>query len=141
MIMEQDNERRAEEGRKEMFYLWIYDVRHMIKTTLVAREETRCRHMGYSLRLAAMVLLYAPSKRLDNTYHGFCYISRGTLVGTGNIDRLLVVRLNYVYKNKITKEETEEEEKKEDPPPSLYQLWDICNIALITVDMTLSQSI
>ena len=27
-------------------------------TTQIAREETRCRHIGYSFRLAAMVLLY-----------------------------------------------------------------------------------
>ena len=59
-------------GRKEMFYLTthstfylqLYGVRHM-----VAREETRCRHMGYSFRLAARVLLYAPSHRQDSTYH------------------------------------------------------------------------
>ena len=29
------------------------------------REETRCRHMGYSFRLAARVLLYASSHRQD----------------------------------------------------------------------------
>ena len=33
------------------------------------REETRCRHMGYSFRLAAKVLLYASSHRQYNTYH------------------------------------------------------------------------
>ena len=43
------------------------------------REESRCRHMGYSFRLAAMVLLYAPSHRQDSTYHGLCYTSRGAL--------------------------------------------------------------
>ena len=31
-----------------------------------------------------MVLLYAPSHRQDNTYHGFCYTSRGALAGTRN---------------------------------------------------------
>ena len=41
------------------------------------REETRCRHIGYSFRLAARVLLYASSHRQDNTYHGLCYTSRG----------------------------------------------------------------
>ena len=40
--------------------------------------------MGYSFRLAASVLLYAPSHRQDNTYHGLCYTSRGALVGTRN---------------------------------------------------------
>ena len=50
----------------------------------MVREETRCRHMGYSFRLAARVLLYASSYRQNNTYHGFCYTSRGTLAGTRN---------------------------------------------------------
>ena len=35
-------------------------------------EEIRCRHMGYSFRLAARVLLYAPSHKQANTYHGLC---------------------------------------------------------------------
>ena len=30
-------------------------------------------------RLTARVLLYAPSHRQDNTYHGLCYTSRGAL--------------------------------------------------------------
>ena len=33
-----------------------------LRTTQKAREETRCRHMGYSFRLAARVLLYEPSQ-------------------------------------------------------------------------------
>ena len=48
-------------------------------TTQIAREETRCRHIGYSCRLAARVLLYASSHRQDNTYHGLCCTSRGAL--------------------------------------------------------------
>ena len=48
------------------------------------REETCCRHMGYSFRLTARVLLYAPSHRQDSTYHGLCYTSRGALAGTRN---------------------------------------------------------
>ena len=55
-----------------------------LRTTQIAREETRCRHIGYSFRLAARVLLYAPSHRQDSTYDGLCYTSRGALVGTGN---------------------------------------------------------
>ena len=35
-------------------------------------------------RLTARVLLYAPSYRQDNTYHGLCYTSRGALAGTRN---------------------------------------------------------
>ena len=82
------------EGRKEgnvlfndalnTFYLRLYGVRHMVKTTPIAREETRCRHIGYSFRLAARVLLYASSLRQDITYHGLCYTSRGVLAGTRN---------------------------------------------------------
>ena len=34
--------------------------------------------------LAARVLLYASSHRQDDTYHGFCYTSRGALAGTRN---------------------------------------------------------
>ena len=37
------------------------------QTTHIAREETCCRHIGYSFRLAARVLLYASSHRQDNT--------------------------------------------------------------------------
>ena len=48
------------------------------------REGTCCRHIGYSFRLAARVLLYASSHRQDNTYHGLCYTSRGALAGTRN---------------------------------------------------------
>ena len=48
------------------------------------REETHCRHMDYSFRLAARVLLYAPSHRQDITYHGLCYTSCGALAGTRN---------------------------------------------------------
>ena len=48
----------------------------------MAREETRCGHIGYSFRLAARVVLYASSHRQDNTYHSLCYTSRGALAGT-----------------------------------------------------------
>ena len=51
------------------FYLRLYGVGHMVEDHSV-REETRCRHMGYSFRLTARVLLYAPSHRQDSTYHG-----------------------------------------------------------------------
>ena len=35
-------------------------------------------HIGYSYRLTARVLLYAPSHKQDNTYHDLCYTSHGT---------------------------------------------------------------
>ena len=54
-----------------------------------SKKEIRCRHMGYSFRLAARVLLYASSHRQDNTHHSLCYTSCGALAGTegkeGNI--------------------------------------------------------
>ena len=55
-----------------------------LRTILLVRKETRCRHIGYSLRLTARILLYAPSHRQDNTYYGLCYTSRGALAGTRN---------------------------------------------------------
>ena len=54
------------------------------RTILIVRKETRCRHIGYSYRLTARVILYAPSHRQDSTYHGLCYTSRGALAGTRN---------------------------------------------------------
>ena len=76
-----------------MFYLTMHST-HFIygymasdiwqRTTQIARKKTRCRHMGYSFRLAARVLLYAPCHRVDSIYHGPCYTSRGALAGTRN---------------------------------------------------------
>ena len=51
---------------------------------MIVRKEPRCRHIDYSYRLTARVLLYAPSHRQDNTYHGHCYTGRGALAGTRN---------------------------------------------------------
>ena len=67
------------------FYLWLYMASDIwLRTILIVREETRCRHIGYSFRLVARVLLYASSNRQDSTYHGLCYTSRGALAGTRN---------------------------------------------------------
>ena len=55
-----------------------------LRTILIVRWETHCRHIGYSFRLAARVLLYAASHRQDSTYHSLCYTSRGALAGTRN---------------------------------------------------------
>ena len=62
------------------FYLRLYGVRHMVKD-----HSDSERGMGYSFRLAARVVLYAPSHRQDNTYHGLCYTSGGALAGTKNM--------------------------------------------------------
>ena len=94
-LMECSHLDQARKGRKEenvlfndtlnTFYLWLYGVTHMVKDHSDSkREETRCRHMGYSFRLATKVLLYASSPQQDNTYHGLCYTSRGALAGRRN---------------------------------------------------------
>ena len=60
-----------------MFYLTTHSTHFIygymasdiwLRTILIVRKETRCHHIGYSFRLAARVLLYAPSHRQDNTY-------------------------------------------------------------------------
>ena len=55
-----------------------------LRTILIVRKKPRCRHIGYSYRLTARVVLYAPSHRQDNTYHSLCYTSCGALAGTRN---------------------------------------------------------
>ena len=76
-----------------MFYLTTHSTHFIysymasdiwLRTILIVRKKTRCRHIGYSLLLTARVLLYAPSHRQDSTYHGLCYTSRGALAGTRN---------------------------------------------------------
>ena len=78
---------------REMFYLMTHSTHFIygymvsdiwLRTILIVRKETHCRHIGYSYRLTARVLLYAPSHRQDNTYHGLCYTSHGALAGTRN---------------------------------------------------------
>ena len=74
-----------------MFYLTTHSTHFIygyiasdmwLKTILIVRKETRCRHIGYSFRVATRVLLYAPSHRQDSTYHGLCYTIHGALAGT-----------------------------------------------------------
>ena len=76
-----------------MFYLTTHSTQFIygymasdiwLRTILIVRKETCCRHIGYSYRLTARVLLYAPSHRQDNTYHSLCYTSQGALTGTRN---------------------------------------------------------
>ena len=90
---EQDGKRVPSEWMNEMFYLTTHSTHFIygymasdiwLRTFLIVRKETRCRHMGYSFRLTAKVILYAPSYRQDNTYHGLWYTSRGALAGTRN---------------------------------------------------------
>ena len=58
------------DGEREMFYLTTQSTHFIygymasdiwLRTILIVRKETRCRHIGYSYRLTARVLLYAPS--------------------------------------------------------------------------------
>ena len=74
-----------------MFYLMTHSTHFIygymaseiwLRTIPIVREETHSRHIGYSFRLAARVLLYAPSHRQDSTYHGLC--SHVALAGTRN---------------------------------------------------------
>ena len=81
------------EREREMIYLTTHSTHFIygymasdiwLRTILIVRKETRCHHIGYSYRLTARVLLYAPSHRQDNTYHSLCYTSHGALAGTRN---------------------------------------------------------
>ena len=85
--------RGGNQREREMFYLTTHSTHFIygymasdiwLRTILIVRKETSCRHIGYSYRLTARVILYAPSHRQDNTYHGLCYTSRGALAGTRN---------------------------------------------------------
>ena len=48
------------------------------------RSPTGIGSRRRAFRLAARVLLYAPSHRHDSTYHSVCYTGYGALAGTGN---------------------------------------------------------
>ena len=84
---------KTRERRERNFYLATHSTHFIysymasdiwLRTILIVRKETRCRHIGYSYWLTARVLLYAPSHRQDSTYHGLCYTSHGALAGTRN---------------------------------------------------------
>ena len=85
-----------------MFYLTTHSTHFIygymasdiwLRTILIVRKETRCRHIGYSYRLVARVLLYAPSHRQDNTYHGLCYTSRVLYNETGTVAKSCTITL------------------------------------------------
>ena len=63
---------KSRKREREMFYLTTHSTHFIygymasdiwLRTILIVRKETRCRHIGYSYRLTARVLLYAPSHR------------------------------------------------------------------------------
>ena len=67
------------------FYLRLYGVRHMVKDHSDSEKGNPLPPHRLLLSISKRDLLYAPSHRQDNTYHGLCYTSRGALVGTRNI--------------------------------------------------------
>ena len=65
----------------------LTDNRQRVKTTEIKNNKTCCYYFkGYSFRLAASDLLYAPFHRQDSTttYHSHCYTSCGALTGIRN---------------------------------------------------------
>ena len=62
-------------------YLRLYGVRHMVKDHSDSEKGNPLPPHGYSFRLTARVLLYAPSHIQDTTYHSLCYTSREALAG------------------------------------------------------------
>ena len=99
------------EREREMFYLTTHSTHFIygymvsdiwLRTILIVRKETRCRHTGYSYRLTARVLLYAPSHRQDNTYHGLWFTSRGALAGMSTWYRSLEYCHCYGTHSRIT---------------------------------------
>ena len=65
-----------------MFYLTTHSTHFIygymaldiwLRTILIVRKETRCRHISYSFRLAARVLLYAPST--DRITHTMAFVT------------------------------------------------------------------
>ena len=65
------------------FYLRLYGVRHMVKDHSDSEKENPLPPHRLLLSINRRVLLYAPSHRQYNTYHGLCYTSRGAMAGTG----------------------------------------------------------
>ena len=62
------------------FYLRLYGVIHMVKDHSDSEKGNPLPPHRLLLSInTARVLLYAPSHRQDNTYHGLCYTSRGAL--------------------------------------------------------------
>ena len=94
---------KGERGRN-FFYLTTHSTHFIygymasdiwLRIILIVRKETRCRHIGYSYRLTARVLLYASSHRQDSTYHGLCYTSRGALAGMRTTKGVKVTEKSY----------------------------------------------
>ena len=66
------------------FFLRLYGVRHMVKDYSDSEKGNMVPPHRLLLSINSKVFLYAPSNIQDNTHHGLCYTSRGTLAGTRN---------------------------------------------------------
>ena len=66
------------------FYLRLYGIGYMVNDHSDSERENPLPSHRLLFPLAARIPLYASSHRQDNTYHGLCYTSRGTLAGTKN---------------------------------------------------------
>ena len=66
------------------FYLRLYGVGHMVEEYSNSERGNPMPPHGLLFPLNNKVLLYAPSHRQNNTYHGLCYTSCGELAGTRN---------------------------------------------------------
>ena len=75
-----------------MFYLMMhsthfiygYMVSDMVKDHSDSERGNPLPPHGLLILISSKVLLYASSHRHDDTYHGLCYTSRGSLAGTRN---------------------------------------------------------
>ena len=66
------------------FYLWLYGVRHMVKDHSDSEKGNPLPTHRLLLLINSKGSFICTSHRQDNTYHGLCYTSRGTLAGTRN---------------------------------------------------------
>ena len=83
--------KKKKEGRKEMFYLTTHSTHFIygyiasgiwLRTILIVRKETRCRHIGYSFRLTARVFIRKDRHVLVNDALNTFYFM---LCGVGHI--------------------------------------------------------
>ena len=65
------------------FYLWLSGIGHVLKR-LSKRRNLQPHFIGYSFRVTAVDILYAPSQRQYCTYHDLCYTSCGSLTEKRN---------------------------------------------------------
>ena len=65
-------------------YLRLYGIGHIVKDLSKCKRKPAAATTWVTLRLAASVLLYAPSHIQDSIYHGIYYTSRGALAGTSS---------------------------------------------------------